>query len=51
VVKSILENHPEFELAKRDSVLPTWDRRGIPEEINNEKGKKKKKKKKKKQKF
>lgn len=38
VVKTILKNNPDFELATRDSVLPTWDRRGIPEEIENDKG-------------
>ncbi|KAG1447419.1 hypothetical protein G6F56_009268 [Rhizopus delemar] len=37
VVKTILKNNPDFELATRDSVLPTWDRRGIPEEIENDK--------------
>ncbi|KAI9275408.1 S-adenosyl-L-methionine-dependent methyltransferase [Sporodiniella umbellata] len=37
VVKTILENNPEFELATRDSVLPTWERRGIPEEIEDNK--------------
>lgn len=39
VVKAILKNNPQFELAKRDSVLPTWHRRGIPEEIDDNKGK------------
>ncbi|KAG0746174.1 hypothetical protein G6F62_005583 [Rhizopus arrhizus] len=37
VVKAILKNNPQFELAKRDSVLPTWHRRGIPEEIDDNK--------------
>ena len=38
VVKAILKNNPDFELAKRDSVLPTWERRGIPSEIDGNKG-------------
>lgn len=37
VVKTILKNHPEFELAPRDSILPTWNRRGIPSEIDDRK--------------
>lgn len=37
VVKAILKNNPDFELAKRDSVLPTWERRGIPSEIDGNK--------------
>ncbi|KAI8087476.1 hypothetical protein BDF21DRAFT_461096 [Thamnidium elegans] len=27
VVKTILKRHPEFKLATRESVLPTWNRR------------------------
>lgn len=38
VVKAILKNNPEFELAGKDSVLPTWERRGIPSEIDGNKG-------------
>ncbi|KAI8087061.1 S-adenosyl-L-methionine-dependent methyltransferase [Thamnidium elegans] len=37
VVKTILKRHPDFKLATRESVLPTWNRRGIPEEINGNK--------------
>ncbi|KAI8078076.1 williams-Beuren syndrome critical region protein 20 copy A [Gilbertella persicaria] len=37
VVKTILEQHPEFELAPRDSILSTWHRRGIPAEIDGNK--------------
>ncbi|CAO3636900.1 unnamed protein product [Mucor fragilis] len=37
VVKAILKNNPEFELAGKDSVLPTWERRGIPSEIDGNK--------------
>lgn len=39
VVKTILKNNPDFELATRDSILPTWERRGIPAEIDGNKGK------------
>jgi putative methyltransferase len=38
VVKKILQNNPEFELATRESVLPTWHRRGMPAEINGDAG-------------
>ncbi|CEP12295.1 hypothetical protein [Parasitella parasitica] len=37
VVQEILKNNPEFELANRDSVLPTWERRGMPSEIGGNK--------------
>ncbi|GAA5809103.1 hypothetical protein MFLAVUS_002507 [Mucor flavus] len=37
VVKTVLKRHPDFKLATRESVLPTWNRRGIPEEINGNK--------------
>ncbi|OBZ87903.1 25S rRNA (cytosine-C(5))-methyltransferase rcm1 [Choanephora cucurbitarum] len=37
VVQKILKNHPEFELAPRESILPTWPRRGIPSQINDDK--------------
>lgn len=40
VVKKILKNNPQFDLATRESVLPTWQRRGIPAEINGNAGKK-----------
>ncbi|CDS11029.1 hypothetical protein LRAMOSA03293 [Lichtheimia ramosa] len=35
VVRTILADNPEFELASRDSVLPTWSRRGVPKEFND----------------
>ncbi|KAI8086612.1 S-adenosyl-L-methionine-dependent methyltransferase [Halteromyces radiatus] len=35
VVETILSRHPEFTLATRDSVLPTWERRGFPEEMKD----------------
>ncbi|KAL0086074.1 S-adenosyl-L-methionine-dependent methyltransferase [Phycomyces blakesleeanus] len=38
VVKEVLESNPEFELASRDTVLPTWERRGIPEEMDGNTG-------------
>ncbi|CAO3627630.1 unnamed protein product [Cunninghamella echinulata] len=37
VVQRILMDHPDFELATRESVLPTWHRRGFPEEMNQNK--------------
>ncbi|KAI7891508.1 S-adenosyl-L-methionine-dependent methyltransferase [Mucor mucedo] len=37
VVRTILKRNLDFELAPRDTVLPTWERRGIPEEINGDK--------------
>ncbi|KAI9468894.1 MAG: williams-Beuren syndrome critical region protein 20 copy A [Benjaminiella poitrasii] len=37
VVKTILKKHPEFELAPRESILPTWQRRGLPKEIDGNK--------------
>ncbi|KAI8638121.1 S-adenosyl-L-methionine-dependent methyltransferase [Parasitella parasitica] len=37
VVKAILKDNPEFELSERDSVLPTWERRGMPSEIDGNK--------------
>ncbi|CDH60592.1 s-adenosyl-l-methionine-dependentmethyltransferase [Lichtheimia corymbifera JMRC:FSU:9682] len=33
VVRTILADNPDFELASRDSVLPTWTRRGVPKEF------------------
>ncbi|CEI91699.1 hypothetical protein RMCBS344292_05982 [Rhizopus microsporus] len=36
VVKTVLKNNPEFELASRDTVLPTWHRRGMPEEMDGD---------------
>lgn len=38
VVKTVLKNNPEFELASRDTVLPTWHRRGMPEEMDGDEG-------------
>ncbi|KAI8073591.1 hypothetical protein BDF21DRAFT_474993 [Thamnidium elegans] len=37
VVKIILKRHSDFKLATRESVLPTSNRRGIPEEIHGNK--------------
>ncbi|KAI7898382.1 S-adenosyl-L-methionine-dependent methyltransferase [Cokeromyces recurvatus] len=37
VVKTVLERHPEFELAPRESVLSTWHRRGLPKEMEGNK--------------
>ncbi|ORY93471.1 S-adenosyl-L-methionine-dependent methyltransferase [Syncephalastrum racemosum] len=31
VVQTILDRHPDFALATRDTVLPNWERRGLPE--------------------
>jgi hypothetical protein len=39
VVETILSRHPEFTLAPRATVLPTWKRRGFPSEMENSKGK------------
>ncbi|KAG0193894.1 hypothetical protein DFQ28_002769 [Apophysomyces sp. BC1034] len=36
VVRTVLADNNEFELALRDSVLPTWERRGMPEEIDGD---------------
>ncbi|PHZ08187.1 S-adenosyl-L-methionine-dependent methyltransferase [Rhizopus microsporus ATCC 52813] len=36
VVKTVLKNNPEFELASRDTVLPTWNRRGMPKEMDGD---------------
>lgn len=33
-----MKNNPEFELASRDTVLPTWHRRGMPEEMDGDEG-------------
>ncbi|KAI8342918.1 S-adenosyl-L-methionine-dependent methyltransferase [Chlamydoabsidia padenii] len=38
VVETILSRHPEFTLASRDTVLPTWKRRGFTKEMGNFKG-------------
>ncbi|KAI8064524.1 S-adenosyl-L-methionine-dependent methyltransferase [Gongronella butleri] len=38
VVQKILERHPEFTLATRETVLPTWQRRGLPKEMGPFKG-------------
>lgn len=35
VVRAILADNPDFELASRDSVLPTWARRGVPKEFTD----------------
>ncbi|SAM07472.1 hypothetical protein [Absidia glauca] len=37
VVETILSRHPEFTLAPRATVLPTWKRRGFPSEMENSK--------------
>ncbi|KAI8985130.1 williams-Beuren syndrome critical region protein 20 copy A [Pilobolus umbonatus] len=37
VVKTILQSNPRFELAPAATVLPTWERRGIPEELDGNK--------------
>ncbi|CAO3617162.1 unnamed protein product [Cunninghamella blakesleeana] len=37
VVQKILKDHPNFELATRETVLPTWHRRGFSNEMNNDK--------------
>ncbi|ORX48495.1 S-adenosyl-L-methionine-dependent methyltransferase [Hesseltinella vesiculosa] len=34
VVQTILTKHPDFSLAPRSSVLPTWQRRGLPNEMS-----------------
>ncbi|RCH90660.1 hypothetical protein CU097_000379, partial [Rhizopus azygosporus] len=39
VVKTVLKNNPEFELASRDTVLPTWHRRGMPKEMDGDEDK------------
>ena len=38
VVKRVLNQTNDILLANRNDVLPTWDRRGIPSELNNDEG-------------
>jgi 25S rRNA (cytosine2278-C5)-methyltransferase len=39
VVKEVLQQTSDFVLANRNDVIPTWDRRGISSEFDDDEGK------------